>query len=847
MQSNIERPPLKPDELFLRPGQLRRQLAGYRRITISSHEDLRQHCYDGNTRLLPKFDLMNKYKSQSPLPGTNFEQFIENLHGRVLVVAESAGYREQLSDLLHRQKIYPKVVDDWQSFMAGTDPLCICIGELHEGVLLKNRRIAVVTGHQLLNRKLRQKPKISATRAESIFKSLSDIETDCLVVHEKYGIGRYKGLQTLDLGGYPSEFLVLEYADREKLYVPITALNLITRYTGGSPDTVRLHNLDGNQWSAKKRKAAQKAFDIAAQLLDSQARRKKSGGIAYKPVTGDYRIFADDFPYEETPDQARTTEEVFSDMHSSKSMDRIVCGDVGFGKTEIAMRAAFVAAQNNRQVAVLVPTTLLANQHSDNFRGRFADWPIQVEMLSRFLPKGEQTRVEQKIKDGTADVVIGTHKLLEKSIKFKRLGLIVIDEEQRFGVEHKEKLKNYCTRCDVLTLSSTPIPRTLSMSLSGLRSLSVIATPPPERLNVKTFISEWNDELIKEVCRRELKRGGQVYFLHNRVETIDETAERIEELLPGAKVRVAHGQMTERRLENVMLDFYHRRFSILVCTTIIESGLDVPTANSIIINEADRFGLSQLHQLRGRVGRSKHRAYAYLLPSCPLTRLSNNALRRLKAIESFQELGTGFIIASQDLEIRGGGELLGADQSGHARDVGLSMYNAMLKRAVAALKSGKVPDVDQPLSVLAEVSLGEPALIPSDYIPDVPIRLVMYRRIASAENDEEIDEISREMVDRFGTMPAYLKNLFINAKLRLRCLEIGISRIDTNSENIIVEFDDKPNVDVKRLFGMIRENPSAYRFEKRKRLILRQRTESVDDRLDAVQNLLSEILYPQAA
>ncbi len=843
-RSNVEYPPLDPDFLFLNPNELQKLKTKFPQVVISSFKNTQEQAYHGNTHLLPALFLQKGVEN----PAANLKKLLKQVHGRALIVAETAGYREQIIETLTKQNIYLKVINDWQSFLQVQSGPCICIGELHTGALFEKENFAVISDHQILDRNIKRKHRRhKRTNSALLFENLTELGIDCPIVHEKYGVGRYRGLETLNFGGSPAEFLVLEYADKEKLYVPISSLNLITRYTGGSPDTAPLHALSGKQWHKTKRKAAQKAFDTAVELLDAQTRRTKAQGFQHKINTQDYLKFTEEFPFEETPDQIKVIAEILDDMCSSIPMDRIVCGDVGFGKTEIAMRAAFTAAQNNRQTVVLVPTTLLANQHFQNFRARFADWAIQVEILSRFLSPSEQKKVREKIKNGVADIVIGTHKLLYRNVEFKRPGLIIIDEEHRFGVRHKELLKSRYVNCDILTLSATPIPRTLNMSLSGLRDLSIIATPPLGRLAIKTFVHEWNNELIKESCQRELKRGGQVYFLHNNISTMDGIVKKLHRLLPRSKILSAHGKMPERELESVMLDFYRRRINILVCTTIIESGLDIPTANSIIINEADRLGLSQLHQLRGRVGRSHHRAYAYLLLSNSRVYLPHDAVKRLEAIESLEELGAGFAIASQDLEIRGAGELLGDGQSGHIREVGFTLYNEMLKHAINALQSGTMPNMDRPLNTITEVNLGEPAIIPQDYVPDVNIRLILYRRIAAAKDINQLDELQREIVDRFGKLPSYLKNLFTNASLRLDCFSVGIQKIAAGCENIRLEFDQNPNINFTHLMNIIQESPETYRLDRNGRLSIRQKLPEMKDRLDAVQNLLNEITYIKAA
>ncbi len=624
-----------------------------------------------------------------------------------------------------------------------------------------NRRaLEILTESQLFGDRARQERR--RRRAErdpaKILKELSDLRIGAPVVHESYGVGRYVGLQTMDVAGYTGEFLVLEYADGDKLYVPVQALHLVSRYTGAPAETAPLHKLGGEQWQKARRKAAQRIRDVAAELLDLYSRRAAREGARMQAGEAEYRAFQAGFRFEETADQAAAIEQVLADLKSGKPMDRVICGDVGFGKTEVALRAAFVAVQAGKQVAVLVPTTLLAQQHYTTFGDRFADWPVRIESLSRFRTNKEAGAVLDGIASGSVDIVIATQRLLQGKVRFKDLGLVVIDEEHRFGVRDKEKLKALRAEVDVLTLTATPIPRTLNMAMGGLRDLSLIATPPAERLAVKTFVLEWNETVVREALLREIRRGGQIYFVHNTIETIEKTAQAIRKLVPEANVAVGHGQMRERELEQLMLDFYHRRFNVLVCTTIIESGIDVPTANTIIIDRADRFGLAQIHQLRGRVGRSHHRAYAYLITP-PRKAMTADAVKRLEALESLEELGAGFTLATHDLEIRGAGELLGDEQSGQIQEIGYNLYMELLERAVAALKSGKHADLEKPLDAGPEVELHLPALIPEDYVPDVHLRLVLYKRIAGTESREELDELKVEMIDRFGPLPQYAQSL----------------------------------------------------------------------------------------
>jgi transcription-repair coupling factor (superfamily II helicase) len=628
--------------------------------------------------------------------------------------------------------------------------------------------------------------------------------------------------------------------------VPVAQLHLISRYTGGSPEHAPLHKLGSDQWSKAKRRAAEKARDVAAELLDVYARRAAKTGHAFNIDEDDYEKFASAFPFEETVDQQTAIEQVRSDMRSARAMDRVVCGDVGFGKTEVAVRAAFVAVEDGKQAAVLAPTTLLAQQHFQTFQDRFADWPVKVEVLSRFRNAAAQKKIADRLGRGDVDIVVGTHALLKDRLKFQKLGLVIIDEEQRFGVRHKEKLKNLRAEVDVLTLTATPIPRTLNMALAGIRDLSIIATPPAERLAVKTFVGRFNDALINEACMREIMRGGQVFFVHNKVETIAKAAHDLRELVPEADVRVAHGQMRERELEQVMLDFYHRRFNVLVCSTIIENGIDVPTANTIIINRADHFGLSQLHQLRGRVGRSHHRAYAYLLTP-PKKLMTPDAVKRLDAIASLDELGAGFTLATHDLEIRGAGELLGAEQSGQIHEVVFSLYTDLLDRAVKALKSGQMPELEQPLHHEVEVDPGVAALLPPDYMPDVHMRLVLYKRIAGAESVDELNDLQVEMIDRFGLLPGPAKNLFRLAQLRLLAKPLGIRKIEAGPAGGRLVFEPRPAIDPAAVLHLVQEAPKTYELQGADQLKFIADLPEAGDRIAAVEQLLDRLALREAA
>lgn len=760
--------------------------------------------------------------------------FINSFDGRILFTSQSASYREQIIKLLADLKIKPRSVDNWRQFIADECKIAICPGGLHDGMTLLRQKIALVPDHKILGQHIaQQKRDARRTRnAELVIKNINDLETACPVVHEQHGIGRFLGLEILEVSGTVSEFCVIEYADNDKLYVPITALHLLSRYAVGDATDAPLHKLGAKQWDAAKRKAAQKAADIAAELLDTQARRRTLRGFRFQTDSPEYHLFASTFPYEETADQKKAIEEILSDMRSSKPMDRIICGDVGFGKTEVAMRAMFIAAHNGYQVAVLTPTTLLARQHFETFHNRFSDYPVRVEMLSRFNTPRSRKHTIAGIKDGSVDIVVGTHKLLQNNIRFRRLALIVIDEEHRFGVKNKEKIKSLYAKTDVLMLTATPIPRTLNMSLNKLRDITIISTPPARRHAIKTFVKQWDEALIREACQREIHRGGQIYFVHNRIETIDDIVECLQDLLPEARISTAHGAMHEHALEKSMLDFYSLKSNILVCTTIIENGIDIPTANTMIINRADHFGLAQLHQLRGRIGRSHHSAYAYMLIP-PKAYLTTDAARRLEAIEALKDLGVGLTLALQDLEIRGAGELLGKEQSGHIHTVGFAMYNRLLKRAIKVLKTNEDFDIDKPLDTVTEIDLGEPALIPDDYLPDVNLRLILYRKIATLKDKRALREMEFEMQDRFGKLPPYLLNLFKNTSLRIQCRKVGIAEVKKTLDGLKVRFDNEAKIDTDKLLSIVSEEPENYRFFGNRSLLLKDRDKETVESLDS--------------
>ena len=812
---DIERPLLAPERLYLGPADIAGRLNRMTGILWQGPElEGKRKGYTGACNFASRLPPPLGIQARAAEPARLLGDFLAAPGRRVLIAAESLGRRELLADQLRGFDIRPRQVEGWAEFLDSDVEVGLTAAPLEQGLWLEDPSLAVITETQLYGERVRQERRRRARErdGDAVVRNLTELSEGAPVVHEAHGVGRYLGLQTLEVGGLPTEFLVLEYARGDKLYVPVASLNLISRYTGASAEGAPLHRLGGDQWERIKSKAAQKAHDVAAELLDIYARRAARQGVAFPDAGDAYAAFAAAFEFEETPDQLRAIEGVLADMADPKPMDRVVCGDVGFGKTEVAMRAAFVAVHGGRQVAVLVPTTLLAQQHFENFADRFADWPVKVESLSRFKTAKEQKVILDGLAAGTVDIVVGTHKLLGASVKFKNLGLAIIDEEHRFGVRHKEQLKALRAEVDILTLTATPIPRTLNMAMSGLRDLSIIATPPVERHPIKTFVSPWNDALVQEAVQRELKRGGQVYFLHNEVETIENQAQKLEALIPEARVQVAHGQMRERDLERIMRDFYHQRFNLLVCTTIIESGIDVPSANTIVINRADKLGLAQLHQLRGRVGRSHHRAYAYLITPPPKT-LTADAKKRLEAIESMEDLGAGFTLATHDLEIRGAGELLGDEQSGQIHEVGFSLYMELLERAVDALKAGRTPELDRPLDHGAEIDLGLPALLPSDYLPDVHSRLVMYKRIASAADTEALKELQVEMIDRFGLLPEPAKNLMEITALKLRVQPYGIKKIEAGPASGRILFGPDPKVDPTRLIQLIQSKPKEFKLD----------------------------------
>ncbi|QCU90220.1 transcription-repair coupling factor [Thiomicrorhabdus sediminis] len=839
-QHNPDFPLIKPQDLLLCADDFLIQLKAYHRIVLqpvcSAKTSSTFDC-----KPLPDLTV----QSQSEYPLAKLNAFIDRYQKPIVFCAETTGRRESLLSLLSKHKIRPAVLDNWNQASEQLNDtkkqISIIVGPLEQSIHCD--RFSVISETQILGQTVVQKRRRKRTKHndfDTAVSNLVELEEGHPIVHIDHGVGRYQGLQTIEIQGEAKEFLMIEYAGEAKLYVPVSSLHLVSRYTGTTPETAPLHKLGSDKWEKAKKKAAEKVRDVAAELLDVYAQRAARPGYEFQTPEEAYQRFAASFPFEETPDQQQAIEAVLNDMHSPRPMDRLVCGDVGFGKTEVAMRAAFVAAYDGKQVAMLVPTTLLAHQHWENFSSRFADWPIRVEVLSRFQTAKQQKQTLEALKEGKIDIIIGTHKLIQKSVDYQHLGLIIIDEEHRFGVRQKEQLKKMRTEVDVLTMTATPIPRTLNMAMNDLRDLSVIATPPAKRLAVQTFVQQWNDDVVREASLREIRRGGQVYILFNQVDRIEQMVEHIEQLLPEAKVTYAHGQMHERELESVMENFYHRRFNILVCTTIIETGIDIPTANTILIHRADKFGLAQLHQLRGRVGRSHHKAYAYMFTGDKAS-VTKDAEKRLTAIAKHDTLGAGFMLASHDLEIRGAGELLGDGQSGQIQEIGFGLYSELLERAVKALKSGKQPELNASLHSTTEVDLGAPALIPEDYLPDVHSRLVFYKRIASAETKSDLRELEVEMIDRFGLLPDQVKTLFAATQVKLVVEPVGIIKLDANDSSIRIQFNQQPDIDPMKLIQLIQSQPKHYQLKGQTELVFFDTMPTIEQRIAALELILRSI------
>lgn len=840
LRYDVRRPLCSPDELFLSPEQLFHHFKAFNQIKIhTKHLPEKNGTINFATDLTPLLLVNHKAAHSFSALQQYLTTYLEDPDAKVLFCAESAGRREMLLEQLKEINVSPTIFKNWRGFLAHKDRIGITIAPIAHGLVLILPKIALITesqlfGEQVMQRRLRKEPKQDPN---AMVRNLTELHIGDPIVHINHGVGRYLGLQTIKTGDFEAEYLMLEYADSDKIYVPVSSLHLISRYTGADAEHAPLQKLGSKQWDKIKERTAKRVRDIAAELLDIYSRREASPGFAFKKSDKDYEKFCSEFPFEETLDQQTAIRDVLTDMARARSMDRLVCGDVGFGKTEVAMRAAFIATQAGKQVAILVPTTLLAEQHLHNFQDRFANWPIRIAAISRLRSAKQRDEIIKELATAKIDIVIGTHKLLRDNIHFKDLGLLVVDEEHRFGVRQKERIKSLRAHIDILTLTATPIPRTMNMTLSGTRDLSIITTPPARRLSVKTFVHEYNPSLIREAMLRETMRGGQTYFLHNNVATIAVIAEKLQKIVPEARIAIAHGQMRERELEGVMTDFYHQKYNVLVCTTIIESGIDIPTANTIIINRADCFGLAQLHQLRGRVGRSHHQAYAYLLTPSQRS-LKHDAKKRLNAIAQLNELGVGFNLATHDLEIRGAGELLGIEQSGHIHEIGFSLYLELLEEAVSALKAGREPELEKPLHGGAEIDLGLSALLPTLYVPDVHTRLTLYKRLANCSDKQEITDLKSEMIDRFGLLPEPAQHLFNIAEIRLHAVKLGIIKIDMGASFGYIHFSQKSNINVTKLAQLVQQKPHDYQIHSNQKLRFTAPFKDPQQRFQALHYLL---------
>ena len=817
VSSDVERSALPPERLFLGVEAFFARAKPFGRVAINASaadpgtSTGSAPADEPTTGFRPAPNVAVERRATDPLLA--LKRHLDRAVGSTLVVADSPGRRETILQFFAEFDLKPDLFDRYDAFVESGSAFGLCIAPLQEGFVTVDPSITHLSETELYKdsttprRRAGKRQQERASNVEMMVRDLSELRVGDPVVHAQHGIGRYLGLETMDLGDGGMEFLHLEYANHTKLYVPVSQLHQISRYSGASDDDAPLHSLGSGQWDKARRKAAQQIRDSAAELLNLYARRAAREGHAFEFSARDYEAFAASFPFDETPDQAAAIDAVIADMTSGKPMDRLVCGDVGFGKTEVALRAAFIAVMGGKQVAILAPTTLLAEQHTQTFVNRFAEWPVRIAEMSRFRSTKEVAAAVKGINAGTLDIVIGTHKLLSQDVRFARLGLVIIDEEHRFGVRHKERMKELRAEVDVLTLTATPIPRTLGMSLEGLREFSVIATAPQKRLAIKTFVRREADGTIREAVLRELKRGGQIYYLHNEVETIQNRKAALEALLPEARIAIAHGQMGERDLERVMRDFTQQRFNVLLCTTIIETGIDIPTANTIVIHRADKFGLAQLHQLRGRVGRSHHQAYAYLLVPDPEA-LSKQAQLRLDAIQQMEELGSGFYLAMHDLEIRGAGQVLGESQSGNMHEIGFQLYTEMLAEAVRALKQGREPDLSQPLGAVTEINLHSPALLPEAYCGDVHERLSLYKRLATCRTIDELVEIQEELIDRFGKLPEQAHALVETHRLRIVAASLGIVKIDAHAESVLFQFRPNPPVDAAAIIALVQKDRS---------------------------------------
>ncbi len=832
LSGDRDRPLLAPAHLFLREDEFFGCVKPFARLELVARDD----ATGDPTGELPSVAVNRRADDALEALKT----FSRDFSGRILVVADSPGRRETLLGLFNEYALQTAPVDDWPAFEQADETLALTVGSVHTGFVDEAGGVALVTENELFPAQARNRTsRERRISSENMLRDLAEVRPGDPVVHMQHGVGRYTGLMTMDLEGGQTEFLTLEYDGGDKLYVPVSQLEVINRYSGGPPETAPIHKLGSGQWDKAKTRAAKQVRDTAAELLSIHAQRASRTGHAFGIDEHDYAAFSEGFPFEETPDQATAIRATLNDLQSAKPMDRLICGDVGFGKTEVALRAAFVTVADNRQVAVLVPTTLLAEQHFQTFSDRFAGWPVRIAELSRFRNAKETTAALAGLADGSIDIVIGTHKLLSRGTEFKNLGLVIIDEEHRFGVRQKEKLKALRAEVDVLTLTATPIPRTLAMAMEGLRDFSIIATAPQRRLAIKTFVFPIGDGLIREAVLRELKRGGQIYFLHNEINTIAYMRDKLIKLVPEASIRIAHGQMHERDLELVMRDFYQARFNFLLCTTIIETGIDIPTANTIIINRADKFGLAQLHQLRGRVGRSHHQAYAYLLTPDEEA-LRGQAKKRLEAIQMMEELGSGFFLAMHDLEIRGAGEVLGESQSGDMHEIGFQLYVEMLKKAVLSLKAGKEPDATAQTPTGAEINLHAPALLPETFCANVHQRLVIYKRLANCDSEDELEKMQEEIIDRFGELSDPVKALIESHRLRIASKALGIIRIDASADAILLQFQPEPPIDPLKIIDLVQSRDDA-RFAGPDRFRVQIRTEDFKTRSATTRELLRKL------
>ncbi len=825
---DVQRPILSPTEIYTNADDTLAAINQFQNIWVNQQDNKNHQTIDFKSQLPSQF---------KPETHSSLVAFCDQQKGRLLITADSLGRQDLILTKLKSAEQKFTVFDSIQAFIDSDAARGVCIAPIEHGVYLKSHELHIWDEGCLFGQRVTRNQKVKKYKAnpEDIISNLTDLHLDSPIVHIDHGVGRYRGLKMMDYDG-EAEYLEVEYFGGDKLFVPVSSLHLVSRYSGASEENAPWHKLGSEVWEKAKQKAAKKVKDVAAELLSLYAQREAAGGQAMQVNPDDYQQFCDGFPFDETEDQKNAINAVIKDMQANTHMDRVICGDVGFGKTEIALRASFIAANEGKQVVLLVPTTLLAQQHYDNFVDRFAPFPIKVELLSRFVSGKDTKAILTACENGQADIVIGTHKLIQKGIKFKNLGLVIIDEEHRFGVKQKDRLKQLKADVDFLTLTATPIPRTLNSALSGLRDLSIIATPPKARLTVKTQVMEWQNSVINEACTREIQRGGQVYFLHNEVQTIEQMAESIQKINPSARVRVAHGQMNEKELQNVMVDFYKQRFNILVCTTIIESGIDVPSANTIIINRADKLGLAQLHQLRGRVGRSHHKAFAYLIiPSWKA--ISKDAKKRLEAIESLEDLGAGFTLATHDMEIRGSGELLGEEQSGQIQSIGFSLYCDMLERAVTALKNGEEIDILEDPYDHVDVELNIPALIPESYIFDVYTRLTFYKRMNNFKQPADLDEIKVELIDRFGPMPEAADNLFHVLRIKHKAKALNIKSVVMNEEYADIKFNNHSPEFYAMLIKLVQSKPDSYRPLPNDGLRYSGEFSQAAERIDAIHHL----------